>query len=414
MNDSLSFLQIALRAATVAVVALLLTACGSDEAPPALDLEATSWSDIEARAEGTTVNMAMWTGDPAVNRYMRGYVDSTLQVGYGIDLTISSAQGPQIVSMLMTEQEAGRARSEFDLLWINGETFYQLRQIDALYGPFLDALPNRRLLDLDNRFINTDFQQPIDGYEAPWGNVQFMLITDTTRVPDPPRTRAELEAWVQEHPGRFTFDVTFAGMTFLKALLIDIAGGEEVLAGPFDEAAYERYSAQLWDYVRRLQPHLWKQGETFPQGVAQVHQLFATGEVDFTMSNNDGEVDNKVDQGLFPETARAYVPDFGSIQNSHYLGIPARSVDKAAALVAINVLISPEAQARKLRPTVWGDGTVLDRDALPAPWPSRFAEAAAREHAPSRASIQDRALAELAPEYMIRLYDDFRREIIER
>lgn len=398
----------------VVVWTLLLSACGSGEAPPPLDLDATSWSDIEARAEGNTVNMAMWTGDPAVNRYMRGYVDSTLQARYGIDLTISSAQGPQIVSMLMTEQEAGRARSEFDLLWINGETFYQLRQIDALYGPFLDALPNQRYLDLDNRFINTDFQRPIDGYEAPWGNVQFMLIADTARVADPPRTRTELAAWVRKHPGRFTFDVTFAGMTFLKALLIDIAGGEAVLSGPFDEATYERYSAQLWDYIRRIQPYLWKQGETFPQGVAQVHQLFATGEIDFTMSNNDGEVDNKVNQGLFPETARAYVPDFGSIQNSHYLGIPAHSVDKAAALVAINFLLSPEAQARKLRPDVWGDGTVLDRDALPAPWPSRFAEAAAREHAPSRASIQDRALAELAPEYMIRLYDDFRREIIER
>jgi hypothetical protein len=70
------------------------------------------------------------------------------------------------------------------MTWINGETFYQLRQIDALYGPFVEALPNRRYLDLDNRFIHTDFQQPIDGYEAPWGNVPFAYLAALS-VADP-------------------------------------------------------------------------------------------------------------------------------------------------------------------------------------------------------------------------------------
>ena len=397
-----------------AAVALLLslTGCSSNDAPPPLDLDAMSWDEVEARAEGQTVNLVMWTGDPAINDYMRGYVDSTLQARHGIDLTISSAQGPQIVSMLMTEREAGTSVSEFDMMWINGETFYQLRQIDALYGPFLDALPHREHLALGDRLIHTDFQQPIDGYEAPWGNVQFVMITDTARVADPWQTRDELAAWVRANPGRFTFDTAFSGMTFLKALLIDIAGGEDVLAGPFDEAAYERYSAQLWNYIRRIQPHLWKQGDTFPQGVAQVHQLFVNGEIDYTMSNNDGEVDNKVQQGLFPPTTKAYVPAFGSIRNSHYWGVAKHGAHKAAALVAINFLMSPEAQRRKLRPAVWGDGTVLDVGTLDSTWQARFDAAASREHVPPRETLRERALAELAPEYMIRLSDDFRSEII--
>ena len=73
------------------------------------------------------------------------------------------------------------------MVWINGETFYQLRQIDALFGPFTDKLPNSQYIDFDNPFIGIDFQQPVDGYEAPWGNVQFALIYDTTRVANPPR-----------------------------------------------------------------------------------------------------------------------------------------------------------------------------------------------------------------------------------
>ncbi|MEZ4951010.1 MAG: hypothetical protein R2784_16740 [Saprospiraceae bacterium] len=41
----------------------------------------------------------------------------------------------------MAEMEAGKANSEVDMGWINGETFFQLRQIDALHGPFVDQLP---------------------------------------------------------------------------------------------------------------------------------------------------------------------------------------------------------------------------------------------------------------------------------
>lgn len=390
---------------------LVWTGCG-EEAAPGLDLSQTTWAEIEAEARGQEVHMMMWMGDPYVNAYMRDYVVPTLQERYGVTLTVSSGQGNQIVSMLMTEKEAGRARSELDMMWINGETFYQLRQIEALYGPFTDALPNAQYIDFANEFISVDFQQPIDGYEAPWGNVQFALIYDTTRVSDPPRTREALAAWVEAHPGRFTFDTGFAGMTFLKALLIDLAGGAEVLAGPFDEEVYARYAPDLWAYVNRLKPHLWKEGVTYPVSVAQVHQLFVNGEVDFTMSNNDGEVDNKVSQGLFPETTRAYVLDSGTIQNSHYLGIVDTAPHKAGALVAINFLLSPEAQLKKLDPAVWGDGTVLDIERLPAVWQARFRTLPSRRYAPPREAIEDKALPELAPEYMIRLYDDFRTHIL--
>lgn len=392
----------------------LLAGCGRDApaGPAASDPAALPWDDVLAAARGATVDVAMWQGDPYVNDYMQGWVADAVAQRYGVTLRFISAQGGQVVSALMTELEAG-APSAYDLVWINGETFYQLRAIDALYGPFTDALPNARLVDFDNPFIGIDFQQPIDGMEAPWGNVQFALIYDTTRVSDPPRTPAALADWVRAHPGRFTFDVAFTGMTFLKGLLIDFAGGPEALAGPFDEAAYAAPADSLWRYLRAIRPYLWNEGRSFPSGVAQLHQLFVNGEVDFTMSNNDGEVDNKVLQGLFPPTVRAYVPATGSIQNSHYWGIPRGARDKAAALVVIDFLLSPEAQLRKLDPAVWGDGTVLALDRLPDSTAARFRDLPARRHAPPRAALQGRALPELAPEYMIRLYDDFRAEIIE-
>ncbi|MCB0589355.1 MAG: ABC transporter substrate-binding protein, partial [Phaeodactylibacter sp.] len=314
------------------------------------DTATLTWPQVEEQGRGTTVNLMMWSGDPLINAYMQNYVRPTLKEQFDIDLQIANGQGSTIVQNLMAELQAGKAESELDLMWINGETFYQLRQIDALYGPWTDKLPNARYIDFDNPFIGVDFQQPVNGFECPWGNVQMAIIYDSLKVADPPQGREALLAFVQAHPGRFTFDNQFTGLAFLKVLLIDIAGGRGSLNGPFDEARYNTYAPQLWDYIRQLKPYLWKEGRTYPEGVAPMHQMFANSELWFTMSHNDCEVDNKILQGLFPESARAYVWETGTIQNSHYMGISRFSPNKAGAMVVCNFLISPEAQYKKQDP----------------------------------------------------------------
>lgn len=391
----------------------LFVACSSPKPPASDGLQTADWETISAQAAQSTVNMMMWQGDPLINAYMREYVVPSVQEKYGIDLQIANGQGNAIVQLLMTEKQALKSASQIDLMWINGETFYQLRQLAALHGPWTGQLPNIQYVNLDNRFIGTDFQQPINGYECPWGNVQMTLIYDSLRVQNPPQTRAELLTFVKANPGVFTFDTHFTGLTLLKAWLIDIAGAG-TLDGAFDEAAYAKYAPQLWDYIRAIRPFLWKEGRTFPEAVAPMHQLFANGELWFTMSNNDSEVDNKISQGVFPATARAYVPTYGTIQNSHYLGIADRAPNKAGAMVVVNFLISPAAQLKKQDPQVWGDGTVLEINRLPDEWKAQFTKLTNRKYAPPRAVIEPLALQELAPEYMIRLAEDFRTQIINQ
>jgi len=397
------------------LLALLTAACGGgDERATETDLATRDWASIERQARGQSLTMMMWQGDKLINRYMRGYVQPAVQERYGIDLNLVPGQGKEVVSLLMAELSAGSRESEVDLAWINGENFFQLRKIGGLYGPFVEQLPHSRYIDWDNPFIQYDFQQPVEGYECPWGNVQMALIYNQAQVPDPPMTMAELESWVRAHPGKFTFPNDFPGMTLLKSWLIELAGGPGSLRGDFDEVTYQRYSKQLWAYLNRIKPYFWNGGETFPANLAQVHQLFSNGELWFTMSNNDGEVDNKIRQGVFPPSSRAYVPETGSIQNSHYLGIVGHSARKAAAMVVIDFLISPEAQLEKMKPEVWGDGTILQVSRLPEDQQTQFAEVQQRQYAPPRAEIQARALMEPAPEYMIRLFSDFRTEVLEK
>jgi putative spermidine/putrescine transport system substrate-binding protein len=392
---------------------LLFAHCGGKPKVEA-DFSKLGWTEIVHEARGETLRMIMWQGDPLINRYMKEYIEPALKNEYGITLSITGGQGNAIVSMVMNEKEAGKKESDVDICWINGETFYQLRQVDGLYGPFVSQLPNSVYIDFDNPSIKYDFQKPVEGMECPWGNVQLCLIYNSEKVTDPPKNRAALAQFVKAYPGKFTIANDFTGLTFLKSVLIDIAGGPGELKGNFDSLKYCKYSAELWHYINSIKVDFWKQGKTFPSSTAMMHQLFGQGELYITMSNNDGEVDNKVEQGIFPKFARSYVLDAGTIQNSHYLGILKNSPHQAAAMVAINFMISPEAQLEKQKPLVWGDGTVLQTRKLPAGFAEKFDSLQERQYGPRRQAIQGKALMELDPQYMIRMNDDFKKYVIEQ
>ncbi len=380
------------------------------DAPVAAD---ASWDQILTQARGQTVRLSMWDGDPMINAYMRDYVIPELKQQFDVTLKLIGGQGQNIVSKLLVDKEAERVQGDIDLMWINGETFYQLRKMDGLYGPFTDRLPNNRSIDWNNPFVAIDFQHVVEGFECPWGNVQLALIYNRSTVGEPPLTIDALASWIKSHPGRFTFDNSFTGMTFLKSLLYQFAGGPQSLNGPFNEEVYASSSRKLWDWLIDVKPFLWREGQTYPESVSQLHQLFSNSEVDFTMSNNDGEVDNKVLQGVLPETARAYVLDSGTIRNSHYLGIPFNAANIAGTLVVANFMISPDAQLRKALPAVWGDGTVLSIELLPAEWKEKFEHIDGRTRVAPRSELEQKALLEPASEVMVRLHADFRREIIE-
>lgn len=380
---------------------------------PQVDLHSLPFDSVEAMARGSRVVLMMWQGDRNINRYMNSYVKPQLQERYGIELELASGQGREVVSTLLTEQQAGAAVSDIDMAWINGETFYQLREINALYGPFTDRLPNARYVDWENPFIAYDFQQPVEGYECPWGNVQFCLIYNSERIASPPRTATELAEWIKANPGRFTIGTDFTGMTFLKSLMINLADDPQAFDAPFSEERYAALSAPLWAWLNDVKPYLWREGTAFPNSVAPMHQLFSQGELWFTMSNNDGEVDNKVSTGDLPSFSRGYVLDGGSIQNSHYMGIVDRAPNKAGAMVVVNFLLSPEAQLEKARSEVWGDGTVLNVSRLPDELRSAFEAVTRRRNVASRSVLNAHALPEPDAAYMVRLYDDFRIRIVE-
>ncbi|WP_300434907.1 ABC transporter substrate-binding protein [Christiangramia sp.] len=392
---------------------LLLASCGS-ESKKEDDLQKASWEEIEEKADGTTVNFMMWQGSPVINNYINNYVIPTVKENYNINLEISGGQGPEIVQLVMGEKEAGVTRSQVDMVWINGETFFQLRKIKGLYGPFVKQLPNAEYIDFSDPYINTDFQQPVNYMEAPWSIGQFAMVANSAKIQEPPSNLEELEAYVKEYPGTFTISNDFTGMTLLKSFLAEIGGGPNSLDGEFKEEKYLELSSQLWEYLNRNKQYFWKEGETFPKEQSKMSQLFANGELAIACGFSEGGIEEKVKSGLYPKSTIAYAWDNGTIKNANYLGILDNASNKAGAMQVINFLISPEAQYLKANADGMDANTVLEISRLPEKWKQKFENAQEREYGLKMKDLEAYAIAEPAPEYMIRLYEDFRTKVIEQ
>ncbi|MCD6007079.1 ABC transporter substrate-binding protein [Halomonas sp. IOP_31] len=330
--------------------------------------ELSDWDSVTAAARGQTVYWNAWGGDPRANAYIDWVAE---QVGerYGIDLEhVKVGDTGEAVTRVLAEKAADNEdRGALDLIWLNGENFAAMKENDLLYGPWAERLPNFSLTAPEqNPEVREDFTLPVEGYEAPWGRAQLTFYYDSGRVDAPPRSIPALLDWAQAHPGRFTYPQppAFLGTTFLKQALLALTEQREALYAPVGEADFEAVTAPLWDYLDRLQPYLWREGERFPSGGPQMRQLMGDGALSLAFTFTPTAPAAGVLDYQLPPTTRSYILDGGTLGNVHFVAIPFNAQHKAGALTIANFLLSPEAQARKQDLALWGDATVLDMSRL--------------------------------------------------
>lgn len=321
------------------------------------------WAAVVDRARGQTVHWNAWGGKEEINAYM-AWAGEEVRRRYGVRVVHVKLRGTEeAVARILAEKSAGRHEGgSVDLLWANGEIFASLLANGLLHGPWTGRLPNYRLVDLSIPSNLTDFGTPVNGMEAPYGVFQLNFAYDSRRLPDPPRSAAALLDWALRHPGRFTYPAprNFIGHTFLKQLLYELLPDPAVLQRPADTVDFAALTAPLWAYLDALHPALWRSGREFPEDESAQRQLLADGELDISISFGPGETSAAIALGLLPPATRSFVFARGTIGNTSFLSIPFNSGAKEGAMVLADFLLSPEAQARKQDPRVWGAGTVLD------------------------------------------------------
>lgn len=167
------------------------------------------------------------------------------------------------------------------MIWINGENFQSAKENKMLYGPFVEELPNyQEYVDAESEDVTLDFAYPIEGYEAPYGKAQMVMISDTAVTPELPKTAEELKAFVQKYPGKVTYPALpdFTGSAFVRNIIYEICGYEQFLTMEADKEVVREAVAPAMEYLKELNPYLWNEGKTFPDSSTTVDQMFADGE----------------------------------------------------------------------------------------------------------------------------------------
>lgn len=350
------------------VTVLLLTATGG---------YAQSWESTEKAAQGQTVYFHAWGGEPRINEYIN-WTAGEVKQRYGVTIKhIKVTDTAGVVTQIVAEKTAGKTEhGAVDLVWINGENFNTLKSQGLLAkAGWAQSLPNWAYVDVDGKpTVLSDFTVPTDGQESPWGMAKLVFMYDSAKLPEPPKSLEALANYAAAHPGRLTYPQppNFYGSTFLKQILISTIADKSKLEKPVNKSSFDQDVAPLFTYLDRLHPNLWREAQAFPANAAEMRQLLADGELDIAFTFNPGDASSAIANGELPDTVRTFVLDGGTIGNTHFLAIPFNSSAKDGAKVFANFLMSPEAQAHKQDPDVWGDPTVLKISSLPANDKARF------------------------------------------
>lgn len=410
--------RILLCTALAALVATL-SACGGAGSEGASsegdEGETRSFPELEEAARGTEVNLTLYGGDDATNEYVDEWVAPRLEEEYGIELTRTPvADTADAVNKLLNERQAGSEEGSVDLVWLNGENFATGAEAGLWYGPWAKRLPNAELIDWESPGIRRDFGYPVEGREAPWGRAQFVMIYDSDRVEDPPRSMDELSEWVAENPGEFTYPAPpdFTGNAFVEHVLYDRAGGPEPFQEPFDQRVFGEEAPAVYDFLNGLEPDLWRDGETYPESSTALEELYQNGEVSLSMSYNPNLAQRQIEKGLYPESTRTYLFESGTLSNTHYVALPFNSTNKAGAQVVANFLESPEAQAAKQDPEGWGDLPAIEVDRLPAEEQEMF-ETSDDPATLSDEELQENQLPEARTEWLLELEEGWQNRVLE-
>jgi putative thiamine transport system substrate-binding protein len=353
---------------------------GLSSAALAADPDPSNWASVLADAKGETVYWNAWGGAENINAYI-AWAGTELEKRYGVKLVhVKLDDTANAVAKVVAEKAAGKNEGgSVDLIWINGENFASMKKQGLLFSPnWAEKLPNWRYVDAANKpTIRTDFTIPVEGLESPWGMAKLVFFYDSARSkPESlPKSSTELVDWSAKNPGRFSYPQPpdFIGSSFLKQVLSETIADKSKLLQPVDEAKFGQETAPMFALLDKLNPNLWRQGKTYPKNYPDMKRLMNDGELDITFAFNPADATAGIAAGELPNSVRSFTFPGGTLGNTHFVGIPYNANAKAGALVVADFLISPEAQAHKQDPKVWGDPTVLNINALPEADKAAFA-----------------------------------------
>ena len=329
-------------------------------------------------SKSNNVYFYAWGGDAQINAYIQ-WAAAQIKTKHNFNLHhVKLSDTSEAVSRVLAEKSAGNdTKGSVDLVWINGANFATMSEHALLLKKWANKLPNFKYTDPDNNpSVNFDFGIPTQGMEAPWGQASLTFYYDSLAIDGTdsnqlPTTLNQLLNWSAQNPGRFSYPKPpdFLGMSFLKyALVVLHQKSDDTLKAQLNQVANEQNKKQvltpLWDFLNQLHPTMWRHGQHFMQSGAQMRRLVDDTELSLAFTFSAPEVPAAVQRFDLPKSIRSYAMGDGSLSNTHFVAIPYNASHPQAAKLVANFLLSPEAQAHKQKPSIWGDKSVLIQSTL--------------------------------------------------
>lgn len=254
---------------------------------------------------------------------------------------------------------------------------------DLVDGGFVPKASAANFLEpVDTSKISALGEIPADVVKAggtggiPYRGSSVLLAYDTKAVPAPPKTLDDLLAWIKAHPGKFTYNSpksggsggSFVATVLDKYVPADVR--QKMTVG------YDKSLEPAWDQgfatLHGLNPYVYQKG-VYPNGNQQVLDLLSSGQISMAPVWSD-MFTTAVTNGAIPATVKATQisgPSFTG--GAAYLGVPASSPSKDAALKVANFVLRPEQQALIVKDISGYPAISLDK--LPPELQSKFANA---------------------------------------
>lgn len=360
------------------IMTISLIGCSKPSTKPKeVTVSDKKYEQLLEEAKGTTVNFYGYGGNEVMNKWFDTYIIPQMKEKYDITVKRVGMNIDEILNSLLSDKQANNLKGNMDVVWINGENFKTAKDSNLLLGKFTEKLPNfNKYVDTSSKDITTDFGTKVDNMEAPWGKAQFTIIENASKVNKEIKNTNDLKEVIMKNPGKFTYPAPpdFTGSAFVRNVIYDIVGYENVKDLPADETKVKEVIQPAINYLKEIKPYLWNKGKTYPSTTSQLDNMYSDEEVYFTMTYSPNVIPSKIESKEFSPNTKIIEFEKGNISNTHFLTVPFNSQNQAGAMVLIDYLMSIDAQGSKTFSKNWGDSTILDMNKIPKNEKSKFSD----------------------------------------
>jgi putative spermidine/putrescine transport system substrate-binding protein len=182
-------------------------------------------------------------------------------------------------------------------------------------------------------------------YFIPYRGTTVVMAYNSETVPNPPRTTAELTAWIKAHSGRFAYnspDSGGAGGAFVTTSIYNFLP-EEALSSI--DPKWQAQWGRGFDYLKEIHPYLYKSSGkvVYPNKNQGTLDLLASREIDMAPAWADQSLTG-IKTGTLPASIKIYQIEPSLTGSLNILGIPTFGSQSEAAYAFIDFLLTPKAQ----------------------------------------------------------------------